>query len=60
MPSALRRGPIPPRLTGAGAAVDIITAALLGVAFGVAFWGWGMFVYPASPPLTTGFPPLGA
>lgn len=27
--------------------VDLVTAAVLGVAFGVAFWAWDVFLYPA-------------
>jgi len=39
--------------------VDLITAAMLAVAFGVMFWGFDTFVYPFLSAATTGFPPLG-
>jgi len=39
--------------------VDLITAAMLAVAFGVAFWGFNTFVYPILGTLTAGFPPAG-
>lgn len=35
--------------------VDLVTAAVLGVAFGVVFWGWGV-VYTALTPLFTAVP----
>ena len=37
--------------------VDIVTAAVLGVAFGVVFWGWNLFAEVASTPLDF-FPPI--
>ena len=40
--------------------IDLITAAMLAVAFGVVFWGFDTFVYPAVSAATTAFPPLGA
>ncbi|HAM27657.1 MAG TPA: ABC transporter permease [Microbacteriaceae bacterium] len=39
--------------------VDLITAAMLAVAFGVAFWGFDTFVYPGVAALAIGFPPAG-
>jgi len=39
--------------------IDLITAAMLAVAFGVVFWGFDTFVYPVVSAATTGFPPLG-
>jgi len=39
--------------------VDLITAAMLAVAFGVMFWGFDTFVYPVVSTATTGFPPAG-
>ena len=36
--------------------VDIVTAAVLGVSFGVVFWGWH-FAYSALSPLFNLFPP---
>ena len=39
--------------------VDLITAAMLAVAFGVMFWGFDTFVYPFLNAVTAGFPPLG-
>jgi energy-coupling factor transport system substrate-specific component len=40
--------------------VDFITAAMLGVAFGVVFWGWDTFLYPGVQVLAAGFPPAGS
>ncbi|HAM26072.1 MAG TPA: ABC transporter permease [Microbacteriaceae bacterium] len=39
--------------------VDLITAAMLAVAFGVVFWGFDTFVYPLVGAVTVGFPPAG-
>jgi len=39
--------------------VDLITAAMLAVAFGVMFWGFDTFVYPILSTVTAGFPPVG-
>lgn len=39
--------------------IDLITAAVVAVALGVAFWGFDLFVYPAIGVVTAGFPPLG-
>jgi energy-coupling factor transport system substrate-specific component len=39
--------------------VDLITAAMLAVAFGVVFWGFDTFIYPFLSAATTGFPPAG-
>lgn len=36
--------------------VDIVTVATLGVAVGVAFWGWDQ-LFAVITPVTTGFPP---
>lgn len=38
--------------------VDLVTAAMLGVAFGVAFWGWDQ-AYNVLSPLFAAVPPLG-
>jgi energy-coupling factor transport system substrate-specific component len=38
--------------------VDLVTAAMLGVAFGVAYWGWNQ-AYTLLSPLFTAVPPLG-
>ena len=39
--------------------VDLVTTAILGVALGVAFWGWDLLLYPTvSALLNTAFPPL--
>ena len=38
--------------------VDLITAAMLAVAFGVIFWGFDSFVYPIIGVASAGFPPL--
>jgi energy-coupling factor transport system substrate-specific component len=40
-------------------AIDLVTAAVLAVALGVAFWGFDTLVYPAIGLVTAGFPPLG-
>ncbi|HEX8973056.1 ECF transporter S component [Oryzihumus sp.] len=39
--------------------VDLLTAAMLAVAFGVVFWGFDTFVYPLVTTATAGFPPAG-
>jgi energy-coupling factor transport system permease protein len=39
--------------------VDLITAAMLAVAFGVMFWGFDTFFYPLLSLVTAGFPPAG-
>ena len=39
--------------------VDLISAAMLAVAFGVAFWSFDTFVYPAVAAVFVGFPPAG-
>jgi len=39
--------------------VDLVTAAVLAVAFGVVFWAFDTFVYPGINLLTAGFPPVG-
>ena len=38
--------------------VDLITTAMLGVAFGVVFWGFDVFIYPVLSAATAGFPPV--
>lgn len=38
--------------------VDLITVAMLAVAFGVIFWGFDSFVYPLVSIASAGFPPL--
>jgi energy-coupling factor transport system substrate-specific component len=39
--------------------VDLITAAMLAVAFGVMFWGFDTFIVPILSVATAGFPPAG-
>lgn len=39
--------------------VDLVTAAMLAVALGVAFWGFDTFIYPAIGTATAAFPPAG-
>ena len=39
--------------------VDLVTAAMLAVAFGVMFWGFDTFLYPVLSTATAGFPPAG-
>jgi energy-coupling factor transport system substrate-specific component len=38
--------------------VDLVTAAMLGVAFGVVFWAWTSFYYATSPVFEAAFAPL--
>ncbi|MGL5859118.1 MAG: ECF transporter S component [Angustibacter sp.] len=46
-----------PRIRPSGwRTVDLLTAATLGVAFGVAYWGWGL-AYTAIDPALRAFPP---
>lgn len=40
--------------------IDLLTAAFLGVAFGVAYWGWGLAYEAPSNAISAGFPPLSA
>lgn len=40
-------------------AVDLVTLAVLGVALGVAFWGFDTFLYPILDGAAKGFPPAG-
>lgn len=61
-PTTRTPGPDGGRLTARGPltrwrTVDIVTAPVLGVAFGVLFWGWD-FVYNALSPLFTVLAPL--
>ena len=44
---------------GSWRGVDLMTAALLAVAFGVVFWAYDTFVYPGISLLASGFPPVG-
>lgn len=39
--------------------IDLITAAMIAVAFGVVFWGFDTFIYPLVGIASAGFPPLG-
>ncbi len=39
--------------------IDLVTAAILAVALGVAFWGFDTLVYPFLGLITAGFPPVG-
>jgi len=39
--------------------VDLVTAAMLAVAFGVMFWGFDTFIYPILITVSAGFPPAG-
>ncbi len=39
--------------------IDLITAAMIAVAFGVIFWGFDTFIYPGVSIASAGFPPLG-
>ena len=45
------------RPVGRWRSVDLLTAAVLGVAFGVVFWGWDV-LYLALEPLFVALPPL--
>ena len=40
--------------------LDLVTIAMLGVAFGVVFWGWGKFYDVIDIGATVGFKPAGA
>jgi energy-coupling factor transport system substrate-specific component len=40
--------------------IDLLTCAFLGVAFGVAYWGWGLAYEGPSNAVSAGFPPLKA
>lgn len=40
--------------------IDLLTCAFLGVAFGVAYWGWGLAYDAPSKAVSAGFPPLAA
>lgn len=40
-------------------AIDLISAAMIAVAFGVVFWAFDTFVYPAVTLVASGFPPAG-
>ena len=40
--------------------IDLLTCAFLGVAFGVAYWAWGLAYEAPSTAVSAGFPPLGA
>lgn len=40
--------------------IDLLTCAFLGVAFGVAYWAWGLAYTVPSNFVSAGFPPLGA
>lgn len=40
--------------------IDLLTCAFLGVAFGVAYWAWGLVYAVPSGVVSAGFPPLGA
>jgi len=39
--------------------IDLITAAMLAVAFGVMFWGFNTVIYPVLSTAAAGFPPAG-
>jgi energy-coupling factor transport system substrate-specific component len=40
--------------------IDLLTCAFLGVAFGVAYWAWGLVYAVPSNAVSAAFPPLGA
>ena len=40
--------------------LDLLTATFLGVAFGVAYWAWGLAYLTPSTAVSAGFPPLAA
>lgn len=46
------------RPLGSWRTIDLVAAAMLGVAIGVAFWGWNI-VYALVSPATRAFPPIG-
>jgi energy-coupling factor transport system substrate-specific component len=51
-PAVMARPPL-----AAWRTIDLITVAMLGAAFGVAYWGWD-FAWTALDPVFKGFPPL--
>jgi energy-coupling factor transport system substrate-specific component len=38
--------------------VDLVSATMLGVAFGVVFWAWGLIYLGPSTAMSAGFPPM--
>jgi energy-coupling factor transport system substrate-specific component len=57
--STVRRRSVTARPPLAGwRTIDLVTVAMLGAAFGVAYWGWD-FAWTALDPVFKGFPPLG-
>lgn len=40
--------------------IDFVTVAILGVALGVAFWGWDTFIYPLFKAAFALYPPSGS
>jgi energy-coupling factor transport system substrate-specific component len=40
--------------------IDLLTCAFLGVAFGVAYWAWGLAYEAPATAVSAGFPPLSA
>ena len=48
-----------PKSAFAWRTVDLVTAAIVAVALGVAFWGYDVFVYPAVGAFTAFYPPIG-
>lgn len=57
---AARRGTtiLATRPLGRWRTIDLLTCAFLGVAFGVAYWAWGLAYQAPSAALTAAFPPL--
>ncbi len=57
---AARRGTtiLATRPLGRWRTIDLLTCAFLGVAFGVAYWGWSLAYDAPSKALTAAFPPL--
>lgn len=49
----------PPRSRWRYRTIDLVTVALLGVAVGVAFWGWSQLYHVLSALSVFAFPPLG-
>ena len=47
-----------PKQTFAWRTVDLVTAAIIAVALGVAFWGYDSLIYPAVSAVTTVYPPV--
>jgi energy-coupling factor transport system substrate-specific component len=48
-----------PKSAYAWRTVDLVTAAIIAAALGVAFWGYDLLIYPAVGAVTAFYPPIG-